>query len=100
MAVGGVLVTPRTVSVALLLVTLPLLLQTAWSSLVPLLLLTSVPSLTNDPPVRLPAPALSGRVADSPLPTLDSTRLLARVALDVAAEQRRLPTWRGGPVGD
>lgn len=35
---------------------------------------------------------------DSPLPTLDSTRLLARAALDVAVEQRPLPSWRGGPV--
>jgi aspartate racemase len=35
---------------------------------------------------------------DSPLPTLDSTRLLARAAFDVAAGQAPLPTWRGGPV--
>jgi aspartate racemase len=35
----------------------------------------------------------------SPLPTLDSTRLLARAAFEVAAGQRRLPTWRGGPIG-
>lgn len=34
----------------------------------------------------------------SPLPTLDSTRLLARAAFDVAASPRPLPTWRGGPV--
>lgn len=34
----------------------------------------------------------------SPLPTLDSTRLLARAALEVAIGQRPLPTWRGGPV--
>ncbi|HLU69009.1 MAG TPA: amino acid racemase [Kofleriaceae bacterium] len=34
----------------------------------------------------------------SPLPTLDSTRLLARAAFEVAAGQRPLPTWRGGPV--
>jgi aspartate racemase len=34
----------------------------------------------------------------SPLPTLDSTRLLARAALDVAVGHRALPTWRGGPV--
>jgi aspartate racemase len=32
----------------------------------------------------------------SPLPTLDSTRLLAAVALEVALEERPLPTWRGG----
>lgn len=36
----------------------------------------------------------------SPLPTLDSTRLLARAALGVAVGDRPLPTWRGGPVGD
>jgi aspartate racemase len=36
--------------------------------------------------------------ADSPLPTLDSTRLLARAALEVAAGRRPLPQWRGGPV--
>jgi aspartate/glutamate racemase len=36
----------------------------------------------------------------SPLPALDSTRLLARAALDVAAGRRLLPTWRGGtPAG-
>ena len=34
----------------------------------------------------------------SPLPTLDSTRLLARAALEVAVGRRPLPTWRGGPV--
>jgi aspartate racemase len=33
----------------------------------------------------------------SPLPALDSTRLLARAAFEVAIEQRPLPTWRGGP---
>jgi aspartate racemase len=38
--------------------------------------------------------------ADSPLPTLDSTRLLALAAFEVAAGRRDLPTWRGGPVGD
>jgi aspartate racemase len=32
----------------------------------------------------------------SPLPVLDSTRLLARAAFDVACGQRALPTWRGG----
>jgi aspartate racemase len=35
----------------------------------------------------------------SPLPTLDSTRLLARAAFEVAIDQRPVPTWRGGPVG-
>ncbi len=34
----------------------------------------------------------------SPLPTLDSTRLLARAALDVAVGRRALPAWRGGEV--
>jgi aspartate racemase len=33
----------------------------------------------------------------SPLPTLDSTRLLARAAFDVAIGHRALPAWRGGP---
>lgn len=32
----------------------------------------------------------------SPLPTLDSTRLLAHAAIDVALSLRRAPTWRGG----
>jgi aspartate racemase len=36
----------------------------------------------------------------SPLPTLDSTRLLARAAFEVAVEGRAMPTWRGGPVSD
>ncbi len=36
----------------------------------------------------------------SPLPTLDSTRLLARAAFDVAVGRRALPTWRGGPIWD
>jgi aspartate racemase len=35
----------------------------------------------------------------SPLPTLDSTRLLARTAFDVAVGRRAMPAWRGGPVG-
>lgn len=34
----------------------------------------------------------------SPLPTLDSTRLQARAAFEVAIGERPLPTWRGGPV--
>jgi aspartate/glutamate racemase len=37
--------------------------------------------------------------ADSPLPTLDSTRLLARAGLAVGVGDRPLPTWRGGPAG-
>ena len=36
----------------------------------------------------------------SPLPTLDSTRLLACAALSVALEDRPMPTWRGGPAGN
>jgi aspartate racemase len=34
---------------------------------------------------------------NSPLPTLDSTRLLAQAAVDVALGARPVPTWRGGP---
>jgi aspartate racemase len=34
----------------------------------------------------------------SPLPTLDSTRLLARAAFETAVGDRSMPTWRGGPV--
>ncbi len=34
----------------------------------------------------------------SPLPTLDSTRLLARAAVDVALGARPLPSWLGGPL--
>lgn len=33
----------------------------------------------------------------SPVPTLDSTRLLARAAYEVAVGERDLPVWRGGP---
>jgi aspartate racemase len=36
----------------------------------------------------------------SPLPVLDSTRLLARAAFDAATGRRPPPTWRGGPVMD
>jgi aspartate racemase len=35
----------------------------------------------------------------SPLPILDSTRLLAAAAMDVALGERPMPGWRGGPVG-
>jgi aspartate racemase len=35
----------------------------------------------------------------SPLPTLDSTRLLARAAVEVAIGERPMPQWRGGPIG-
>lgn len=34
----------------------------------------------------------------SPLPILDSTRLLAAGAVDVALGERPMPTWRGGPI--
>jgi len=35
----------------------------------------------------------------SPLPTLDSTRLLAAAAVAVATGDRPAPRWRGGPAG-
>jgi aspartate racemase len=35
----------------------------------------------------------------SPLPTLDSTRLLARAAIEVALGGAPTPSWRGGPIG-
>jgi len=34
----------------------------------------------------------------SPLPTLDSTRLLAKAAVEVALGERPMPEWRAGPV--
>ena len=34
----------------------------------------------------------------SPLPTLDSTRLLAKAAVEVAIDDKAMPDWRGGPV--
>jgi aspartate racemase len=34
----------------------------------------------------------------SPLPTLDSTRLLARAAFEVCRGRRAFPAWRGGPI--
>jgi aspartate racemase len=36
--------------------------------------------------------------AVSPLPILDSTRLLARAAVEVAIGERVMPQWRGGPL--
>ena len=36
---------------------------------------------------------------DAPLPTLDSTRLLARAAFETAVGERPMPTWRGGRIG-
>ena len=35
----------------------------------------------------------------SPLPILDSTRLLAAAAVDAALGERPAPDWRGGPIG-
>jgi aspartate racemase len=34
----------------------------------------------------------------SPLPTLDSTRLLARAALEACLDRAPFPAWRGGPI--
>jgi aspartate racemase len=34
----------------------------------------------------------------SPLPILDSTRLLAAAAVEVAIGERAMPEWRGGPI--
>lgn len=34
----------------------------------------------------------------SPLPILDSTRLLAKAAVEVGVGDRAMPDWRGGPV--
>lgn len=34
----------------------------------------------------------------SPLPTLDSTRLLAASAVEVAVSEKPMPDWRGGPI--
>jgi aspartate racemase len=34
----------------------------------------------------------------SPLPLLNSTRLLATAAIEVALGDRPMPTWRGGPI--
>lgn len=34
----------------------------------------------------------------SPVPVLDSTRLLAKAAVEVALGQRAMPDWRGGPI--
>jgi aspartate racemase len=36
----------------------------------------------------------------SPLPILDSTRLLAAAAVEVAIGERAMPEWRGGPIAD
>lgn len=40
-----------------------------------------------------------GRRRRPTLPTLDSTRLLARAAFDVAVGQQAMPSWRGGAAG-
>jgi aspartate racemase len=42
-------------------------------------------------------PLLITQVA-SPLPILDSTRLLATAAVEVAIGERPMPVWRGGPA--
>lgn len=34
----------------------------------------------------------------SPLPTLESTQLLAKAAVEVAIGEKSMPCWRGGPV--
>ena len=34
----------------------------------------------------------------SPLPPLDSTRLLAEAAVEIALGERPMPSWRGGPL--
>jgi aspartate racemase len=34
----------------------------------------------------------------SPLPILDSTRLLAKAAVEVAIGEQAMPEWRGGPI--
>jgi aspartate racemase len=34
----------------------------------------------------------------SPLPILDSTRLLAKAAVEVAIGERPMPKWRAGPI--
>jgi aspartate racemase len=34
----------------------------------------------------------------SPLPTLESTQLLAKAAVEVAVGERSMPAWRGGPA--
>lgn len=52
----------------------------------------SVALACTEIPLLLPSHA-------SPLPTLDSTRLLARAAFDVAIGHLPMPTWRGGPLG-
>lgn len=48
------------------------------------LVCTEIPLILND--------------GNSALPVLDSTRLLAKAAVDVALGERPLPTWRGGRV--
>jgi aspartate racemase len=35
----------------------------------------------------------------SPLPILDSTRLLAAAAIELALGERAMPQWHGGSVG-
>ena len=51
----------------------------------------SVALVCTEIPLLIPAEV-------SPLPTLDSTRLLAIAAVDAALGARALPEWRGGPL--
>ncbi len=44
-------------------------------------------------------PLLLSADQGSDLPQLDTTRLLARAALDVSSQRIELPSWRGGPIG-
>jgi hypothetical protein len=49
-------------------------------------------------PESAPCPRELITPENSPLPTLESTRLLARQAVAVALAAAPMPTWRGGPV--
>jgi len=51
----------------------------------------AVAPVCTEIPLLIPA-------GSAPLPTLDSTRLLARAAYLTAVGDRPLPTWRGGPA--
>jgi len=53
-------------------------------------------ALRDRAPKRDELPLLSND-APSPLPTLDSTRLLGHAAVDVALGEAHLPNWRGRP---
>lgn len=43
-------------------------------------------------------PLLLSPAPDCILPQLDTTRLLARAALEVSLQRTALPSWRGGPI--